>query len=204
MLEEKRELIKKLSEVSLTTRDFIRIVTSEEYNNLCKYYDKFEYSYNMALNDVFDNIDGIYVNGDIRSLYSTISGTEIRLDISEKDPSIYVSVDNCSMLKDIKPEDSVEIMIDLPFDSYINDQLLFKALKIKKRNKRVTPISICPKCKSLYRPNDMIITIYKDMKNQTQSEYDNIHYCSNCCTESEQVELKEIWDSDILYEIYNK
>ena len=29
MLEEKRELIKKLSEVSLTTRDFIRIITLE-------------------------------------------------------------------------------------------------------------------------------------------------------------------------------
>ena len=194
MLAEKQKILDSIKD--LGSKDFIKIIQSDEYNDLLEYYIVNGLETDLAQYDIITEIEDIYIKGNLMYMNKSCHYTTLTIQVDyaknyyDEIPTILVKVPNknSNWLDNIYPEDGVKIEVD--FKDYTESMELI-AKSITKLDKMVFPLYICPECKSIFR--------VKHNANLTSIACGN-YECEYCKTDGKSINTIEVDTVDKLYE----
>ena len=158
MLEVKRELINKI--IDLNDKNYMSLKETKEYRDLQSYFNTYNFG-NSIMECLIDEIDGLYIEGNMVSITTAYNYAMIKLQINIAETEydinymdIKVLHDNQSglfdMLDKFKPEIGVRIEIDYDFHGFIIAKTMVELPKL------VFPTQICTLCNTIYRASDKL------------------------------------------------
>ena len=162
MLEVKRELINKI--IALNDKNYMSLKETKEYRDLQSYFNTYNYNFgNSIMECLIDEIDGLYIEGNIVSITMAYNYAMIKLQVNTAETEydinymdIKIVNDNQSglfdMLDKFKPEMGVQIEIDYSFT--FSGYIIAKTMK--QLPKLVFPTQICTFCHSIYRASNKL------------------------------------------------
>lgn len=161
MLEEKRKLIDKI--IALDNKNYMSLKETKEYRDLQTYFNTYNFG-NSIMECLIDEIDGLYIEGNIVSITMAYNYAMIKLQVNTAKTEYDInymdikvtndnqSVDLFDMLDMFKPEIGVRIVIDysLAFSGCIIAKTMVELPKL------VFPTQICTFCHAIYRASDKV------------------------------------------------
>lgn len=191
MLEKKNQIIERLK--NLGTSNCIELLSSIEFMDLQKYYLDIGLEKDMAITDLVENIEDIYVKGNIMQVTYNPEGAVVSLYIhNEEEPNIvnmlnmvstvYIPRKDWHVLDLMMPGDGVKVNLGMDYKNTI-PRFIIKNITLL--DEMVFPWYVCPHCGTIY-------TIC------TATGEDECYLCSNADTRIKLIKFtntKDMYDT---------